>query len=775
MPAYDFQGLSDADFEELVGDLLGAALGVRFQIFTAGRDGGIDLLLGIRAAKGVVVQCKHFWRSGFSKLKAEFAKKVLPKVRKLDPKRYIVATSVGLTPTNKQELLQILEPHCLGLDDIYGRDDLNLLLRNHPDVETAHHKLWLTSTAVLQRVLHQGNAVWNALTKAEIERKMSLYVQTKAYGVALEFLKVHNYCVISGIPGIGKTTLAQVLLARLLEDGFELIAVRDDIGAALQGLDLSKRQVVYYDDFLGQSSLGERLRKNEDRTIVRLLQEAKASKNLKVILTTREYILNDARRVYEPLSGFELEIAKCIVAIEDYTRGHRARILYNHVYFSDLASEYAAALVKDHAYREIIDHKNYNPRIVEWMTSPGGRPPVRKFASEFVKTLDNPLRVWEHAFNNQIGHDAQAILLCLASVTGTIGIDELRTAWRALVDPSQNPIVTRPIRDRFQSALKLIDGSFVRSERYHDLTGVSFHNPSIRDYVLRRLANDKEAILELLGHAQFFDQVDCLLRLDKNGQMEFEPLGHVGDCLLLRDAVRRTKQSPSPVLYREQRRADEPTFWRASVDFGDRISTIARWYSVFKADWLGFTCAIVNDLIDGGNFAKVATAGATGFLERVIERDPPDGGSWASLVRRLIDKIGDRIRTNERPDEWARWSGFIKENKALFSEEAFEGWHGEALAFCKNYADTIFGSGYDLSVADAENDFDELKSTAKAWGFTLAEEQKKFDEWLSERGSDDDDDDRWEGGGGSSPGRDVGGTDRDLDKLFGSLLGRDGR
>ena len=115
---YDFRGLSDADFEAIVSDLLGASLGVRFQMFTAGRDSGVDLLLGASLAKGVIVQCKHFWRSGFSKLKAAFGTREKPKIAKLKPKRYIVATSVALTPANKQELIDILKPYCKGLNDI---------------------------------------------------------------------------------------------------------------------------------------------------------------------------------------------------------------------------------------------------------------------------------------------------------------------------------------------------------------------------------------------------------------------------------------------------------------------------------------------------------------------------------------------------------------------------------------------------------------------------------------------------------------------------------
>ena len=66
-----------------------------------------------------------------------------------------------------------------------------------------------------------------------------------------------------GPNGVGKTTLAQVLVTRFIEEGYELIAVRDDIQEAFDLLDIAnhKKQVVYYDDFLGQSSISEKLGK----------------------------------------------------------------------------------------------------------------------------------------------------------------------------------------------------------------------------------------------------------------------------------------------------------------------------------------------------------------------------------------------------------------------------------------------------------------------------------------------------------------------------------
>ena len=66
---YTFSSLSFADFEDLSRDLIGRRLGVRFEAFCQGADGGIDG----RHAKGedtTILQAKHYHRSGFSTLLA---------------------------------------------------------------------------------------------------------------------------------------------------------------------------------------------------------------------------------------------------------------------------------------------------------------------------------------------------------------------------------------------------------------------------------------------------------------------------------------------------------------------------------------------------------------------------------------------------------------------------------------------------------------------------------------------------------------------------------
>ena len=50
----------------------------------------------------------------------------------------------------------------------------------------------------------------------------------------------------------------------------------------------------------------------------------------------------------------------------------RARIFANHAFHSPhVTLPMRKALLHDEAYLKIVDHPNYNPRIIEWITRPG--------------------------------------------------------------------------------------------------------------------------------------------------------------------------------------------------------------------------------------------------------------------------------------------------------------------------------------------------------------------------------------------------------------------
>ncbi|TCP55500.1 restriction endonuclease [Tumebacillus sp. BK434] len=507
MSKYDFTSLSDFDFEILTRDLLQCELQLTLESFKNGRDNGIDLRYSRRKKNEIIIQCKHYSGSGYSQLKQAVNKEV-EKVRKLNPKRYILVTSLGLTPANKDELLETLKPYCKTTGDIFGKDDLNNLLTKFTEIEKKNFKLWLTSATVLDKILN--NSIYNnsEIQKENIITKLKNYVQNESYKVAKDILAKQNYCVISGIPGIGKTTLAEILLVDYLSRDYQIVKVSHSISEAFDVYHSSKKQVFYYDDFLGQTNLTEKLRKNEDQLLLDFIEAVRRSKNTKFILTTREYILNQAKTTYEKLERSKFDIRKCIVDLSDYTKFDRAKILYNHLHFSNLPLEYKRELVKNRNYWQVINHDNYSPRIIEWMTDLTRNPDLttKNYFVTFLSNLNNPSSLWTHAFERQISKAAQHILIIMVSLPPEVTLADLEKAFDEFHNLRSDKYRTSFKSTDFRDALKEVESTFVRIFRHGDETLVSFHNPSVRDFMENYLKANVGELKDLLDSTIFFYQ-----------------------------------------------------------------------------------------------------------------------------------------------------------------------------------------------------------------------------------------------------------------------------
>src|SRR5438552_11973183 len=137
MPEYDFKSLSPYDFEKLMADIFASHYQEKFSYFKPGKDGGVDLAAFSSESSKTIAQCKHLAGSDFrhliSKLKIE-----IPKVATMSPDRYIVATSLGLSYKNKEEIRALFSPFILSIDDIWGKEDINQALGNNGSIERRH-------------------------------------------------------------------------------------------------------------------------------------------------------------------------------------------------------------------------------------------------------------------------------------------------------------------------------------------------------------------------------------------------------------------------------------------------------------------------------------------------------------------------------------------------------------------------------------------------------------------------------------------------------------
>ena len=311
---------------------------------------------------------------------------------------------------------------------------------------------------------------------------------------ALAILRESRHVLIVGKPGIGKTTLARMIMCHYLSEGFEPIWVTGNIEEAWSivngSIGSDRKIIIVYDDFLGQAKFESvRFAKNEDNSLINLINKAERSSNLRIILTTREYILEDARNLHGAFHSHSTSIARCTISLEDYTKPHRAKMLFNHLYFSDLPDDRLVAFVKNAVYREIVDHKFFNPRVVEHICKHANSKALTD--EEYLKFIreefDDPSKLWRHPFQSEIGPLARIALVALWTFGGQVDL----TAFRECLGTLTQHETAEEALIGFEKALRQLDGNFIQIGRYRTASYtkddyvfvVQFQNPSIEEFI----------------------------------------------------------------------------------------------------------------------------------------------------------------------------------------------------------------------------------------------------------------------------------------------------
>lgn len=280
------------------------------------------------------------------------------------PTRYILLTSQSLSPARKTELRAALKPYCKRTSDILGVDDIEGIIVKNPSIEEYHYKLWLSGTRVLSQIL--GNA---ALTRSEIRvdellQRARLFVEPAAMPEAERILRAEKSLIISGAPGIGKTTLAEMLALRFLNAGYRVYfpATVSEIEERTKKDD---KELFIFDDFLGRTNLREAPPTSDQERLFAFMRHIRRVSNKYLVLTTREYMFKEARAANERLTINRADIIKCLLDVSGYDRNARAKILYNHLYWSPgIATPDLVAFVKDRGYERVIAHPDFNPRFI---------------------------------------------------------------------------------------------------------------------------------------------------------------------------------------------------------------------------------------------------------------------------------------------------------------------------------------------------------------------------------------------------------------------------
>jgi tRNA A37 threonylcarbamoyladenosine biosynthesis protein TsaE len=514
MSNYDFHALlGPQDFEKLVCDIVSQRDGISLRMYKEGRDEGVDGLYTDNNIK-IVVQAKRYqpnFKSLFRSLKLE-----LPKVRILQPDRYILGVSMELLKSQVDDIVDLFREFNVSQNDILDRVEMNRLLEQPTYKQTVrkHPKLWFPNVNVLENLLKESlhRGVYNESTM-ELKtacQKAKTFVPTKIYHKALRDWSLNRVIVLSGEPGVGKTTMAQVLALAYLQpnslNGFVWVNSIEDVYEMLEN---EQKQVFILDDFWGSIFLGEYTRRKDEEQLNRLIKNiVEYHENKRLILTTREYILQQGLQKH-PLLKRTLEQYALICTMEEYSDNEKASILYSHLYTSNLKYEYVYYFYLKTDW--IVHHRNYNPRVLSLFLEkqPDKHESPSEYYEQLLDYLDCPDDFWKTIFMD-LSPESQFVSMLLLISSTPAHRESMEHCYQKFIHQYSLPTSVKNLSECIAELEETMIKSFY-SEEYEDIL-LKFSMPAVQDFLFAHLQNNCEQwVPKLLECCSYYNQLLFLL------------------------------------------------------------------------------------------------------------------------------------------------------------------------------------------------------------------------------------------------------------------------
>ncbi len=516
MNKYNFGILSPLRFEQLTRDLLKNQYGI-FENFAEGKDGGIDFRCSQSENKILIVQCKKY--KDVSNLLTNL-KKESKKLDNLVFTDYILVVSLDLTEKNKTEILKIFNGKIKNPNQIITNSDLNYLL-GFPEnqyIEVKYPELWMGSIHIHQKIFQLGFLQHSQFIKDKLSESIKNFVPFKEYYELIEHFKYHNVAIISGNAGMGKTTLSYATISKFIFfENYQLVDLSyRQIQEAENSLYSNQPAIFLIDDFLGRIKLEKG---NEyAQLLLHFIEKIEKSSDQKLIVTSREYILKKAHTELLAVEEMSQNITKYVIELSSLTRRIRTEILYNHLKNSTLLPNFIDNFFQNN-FKAIIDHRNYNPRIIEHLTNAKmlqkANIKAENYFDFFIENLENPQKVWESIYNNLPNDLYKLVLLVRFLLSETLylpskmPLERLAKAIKEFID--KEPHYQYYSYDSFEYIIREMEGTFFKlgidydDANDNEYTIIEFQNPSIMDFINNFIWKKKDWLELIIKNAIYFE------------------------------------------------------------------------------------------------------------------------------------------------------------------------------------------------------------------------------------------------------------------------------
>jgi len=523
---FDFHNLLfPTEFEKLCRDVVDIRDSpIKFTTYRRGRDGGIDFKSTNTQIK-IIGQCKLYNPSNYNSFFANLKNEV-KKCKRQKPSRYILCTNIKLNPSEAQEIYDLFEGYIINEEDIVDGEKLNKYLGNkeYQHLLKVYSKLLVPNLQLVEHALDEiiNRKYYNKTASflREIQKEHKLHHNTQMLKHCIDVLEKNKIIILTGNPGVGKTTTAKMIVNYFINQKVKnVLFLTDTDFVEIEGL-YQDNQIIVVDDFWGQNFSPEHKDGSRLRNFNRIINDFKESENRYLVLTSREYIIQDVLNHAEHETKEILDTDRFIVNLDGFSNEDKARIFLNHLLYYDFEKVFFSELKYSNTLEKIIEHPNYSPRHIEYFIKQFLQSDDNHgdFYLSFRNYLEKPIEYWNKNFEKLKGTSKLTLLILLIS-NDPMELSDLEKSFNATQEQARISLNENIEPLAFNKELNILEDFYLISEKVEDTNQVfiRFQNPGIKDFLLEYLRTDGKAwIKPLLENAIFLNQLDFIFDTEGN-------------------------------------------------------------------------------------------------------------------------------------------------------------------------------------------------------------------------------------------------------------------
>lgn len=373
---FDLHDLGWNSFQQLCLTITREILGQTVEVFLDSRDGGRDGAFtghwrpaGKEDLSGrFVIQCKFTSKSNYL-LRAGDLSDEAQKAKRLVAadlcNSYVLMTNAGLSGTRAEEVKALFTDAGVNHVRIFGSTWIIQQIRENKRLRMLVPRVY--GLGDLSQILDERAYVQARAILESMREDLAKVVVTDAYRRAVDAISRHSFVLLIGEPAAGKTTVASLLAMAALDQWSASTLKLDDPGKLAEHWNPEEpSQFFWLDDVFGVTQYEDFLVHRWNHILPHV--HAMLRKGAKIVMTSRDYIYNRARKDLKESAFPLLKESQVVIDVHELSIDEKRQILYNHL---KLGKQPRSFLTEIKPYLEgVAHHRQFIPETARRVADP---------------------------------------------------------------------------------------------------------------------------------------------------------------------------------------------------------------------------------------------------------------------------------------------------------------------------------------------------------------------------------------------------------------------